>query len=56
MIYCMVIFIVGNLVIGGFTQSGAFEIYINDDLIHSKILTGKLPSYDAIFYAIDQIV
>ena len=26
------------------TQTGAFEIYVNDKLVYSKLQTGRLPS------------
>lgn len=40
----MIIFFVGNMLYGGLIQTGAFEIYLNEKLIFSKIATGRLPS------------
>ena len=36
-------FFMGNIIVGNLVQTGAFEIYLGPDLIHSKIATGVLP-------------
>lgn len=36
-------FFMGNIIVGSLVQTGAFEIYLGPDLMHSKIATGVLP-------------
>lgn len=36
-------FFLGNIVVSNMVQTGAFELYLGGDLIHSKIETGQLP-------------
>ncbi|CAD8098904.1 unnamed protein product [Paramecium primaurelia] len=42
-------YIAFNFIITQLSSSGAFEIFINDQLIHSKINSGQMPSMDIIF-------
>ena len=43
MMYCMVVWFVGGIVVNSMSTSGAFEIYINDTLSFSKLQTGQMP-------------
>jgi len=36
-------FFMGNIVVGNLVQTGAFEVYLGPELLHSKIATGVLP-------------
>mmetsp|Transcript_1588 Transcript_1588/g.2166 ORF Transcript_1588/g.2166 Transcript_1588/m.2166 type:complete len:141 (-) Transcript_1588:584-1006(-) len=36
-------FFMGNIITGNLVQTGAFEIYLGPELLHSKIGTGVLP-------------
>jgi len=36
-------FFMGNIVVGNLVQTGAFEIYLGAELVHSKIASGVLP-------------
>jgi len=38
------LFIVGNIATSSLLSTGAFEIYIDDQLVHSKLQTGVMPS------------
>jgi hypothetical protein len=33
----------GNIIVGNLVQTGAFEVYLGPELLHSKIATGVLP-------------
>lgn len=46
------IFFGGNLINGQLLATGAFEIYVDDVLIFSKLQSGKLPTKPEIFSAI----
>lgn len=37
---------VGNMVVNGMMTTHAFEIYVNGDLVFSKLASGRLPSYE----------
>ena len=37
-------------------NTGAFEVTLNDELIHSKLQTGQMPSIDMILSGISQSV
>jgi len=41
---CMMAFFLGNAVENGLISTGAFEIYLSDDQLWSKIETGRIPS------------
>jgi len=36
-------FFMGNIIVGNLVQTGAFEVYLGPELLHSKIATGVLP-------------
>ncbi|CAK56955.1 unnamed protein product (macronuclear) [Paramecium tetraurelia] len=38
-----------NFVITQLSSSGAFEIFVNDQLVHSKISSGQMPTMDTLF-------
>ncbi|KAF5834521.1 hypothetical protein DUNSADRAFT_8772 [Dunaliella salina] len=40
----IMVWFVGNMIFNGLTQTGAFEIYSNDQLVFSKLATGRFPS------------
>ena len=37
-----------NIVINGLSSTGAFEVYLNDSLIFSKLSTDRMPSLEEI--------
>ena len=41
--FSIMFFFMGNIIVGSLVQTGAFEVYLGPDLIHSKIQTGVLP-------------
>ncbi|KAL4438383.1 hypothetical protein ABPG74_009422 [Tetrahymena malaccensis] len=41
-------FMVGNMIISQISQSGAFEVFCNDNLIFSKIQSNRMPSLNEI--------
>lgn len=42
------VWFVGSTVIANIMKTGAFEVFINGELIHSKVQTGQLPQLPAI--------
>ncbi len=42
------VFFFGNNLQGMLLQSGAFEIFINDKLVYSKLATGQMPTFPII--------
>lgn len=50
---CMMLFFLGNLVEGQLIQSGAFEIWLNDVPVWSKLETGRIPQPPELFQIID---
>uniref|UniRef100_A0A7S0VE78 Selenoprotein T n=1 Tax=Hemiselmis tepida TaxID=464990 RepID=A0A7S0VE78_9CRYP len=44
----VMLFFVGNMVSNSLTQTGAFEVYLGGQLIHSKIQTGGVPDFNAL--------
>eukprot|EP00916_Digyalum_oweni_P006133 GHVL01010582.1.p1 GENE.GHVL01010582.1~~GHVL01010582.1.p1 ORF type:complete len:114 (+),score=4.61 GHVL01010582.1:375-716(+) len=40
----MITFFIGNFISGSLLKSGAFEIYLGNELVWSKLATGQLPS------------
>jgi selT/selW/selH-like putative selenoprotein len=48
------IYLGGNMISGQLVSSGAFEIFIEGELIFSKLQTGRMPSLDEITRAIDR--
>lgn len=43
------IWFMGNMAQGALTQTNAFEIYANGELVYSKLQTGRLPNYSELF-------
>jgi len=52
----MMIFFMGNAIEGMLLQTGAFEIYANNDLIFSKIQSGNIPQPQAVTTKIDELL
>eukprot|EP00052_Salpingoeca_macrocollata_P026643 m.248427 g.248427 ORF g.248427 m.248427 type:complete len:96 (-) comp22613_c1_seq1:966-1253(-) len=46
------IFFFANNVSNMFLSTGAFEVYLNGELLHSKLETGHLPEWDSLFHNI----
>ncbi|CAD8090733.1 unnamed protein product [Paramecium sonneborni] len=47
--YGILSYLAFNFIIPQLSSSGAFEIFINDQLIHSKTNSGQMPSIDTLF-------
>jgi len=41
-------FFLGNMISQSLLSTGAFEIYINNDLVFSKLQTGRMPDVNTI--------
>lgn len=41
---CMMAFFIGNAIENGLTSTGAFEIYLSDQKMWSKLDSGRIPS------------
>lgn len=50
----MVLFVMNSLA-NSLIATGAFEIYVNDDLIFSKLQTGRFPSGDELMAALNAL-
>lgn len=48
------LFVINNIG-SSLVSTGAFEIYVNDDLIFSKLQTGRFPTLDELMAAVDAI-
>jgi len=46
-------FFMGNIVVGNLVQTGAFEVYLGPELLHSKIATGVLPDINWLVKELD---
>jgi len=44
-----------NSIVGSITQTGAFEVYVNGNLIFSKLQTGRMPQISDIINAFEAI-
>mmetsp|Transcript_10042 Transcript_10042/g.24752 ORF Transcript_10042/g.24752 Transcript_10042/m.24752 type:complete len:181 (+) Transcript_10042:352-894(+) len=51
----VMLFFVGNMVSNSLTQTGAFEVYLGGQLVHSKIQTGGVPDFNALVAKIQQV-
>ncbi|VDK53619.1 unnamed protein product [Anisakis simplex] len=51
---CMMIFLLSNAVESSMMSTGAFEIYLGDELIWSKLESGRVPSPTELIQIIDQ--
>jgi selT/selW/selH-like putative selenoprotein len=50
---CLMLFLLSNSIESMLTSTGAFEIYLGDEKIWSKIESGRVPSPPELFQAID---
>jgi selT/selW/selH-like putative selenoprotein len=48
--------VLGNAIIGSLTQTGAFEILVDNRLVFSKLATNQLPTVDVVFEAVDRLL
>lgn len=44
----IMMFFAGNMVVNSLTQTGAFEIYLGGQLVHSKITSGNVPDFNSL--------
>merc|ERR1712179_152187 len=51
---CMMAFFLGNAVENGLISTGAFEIYLSEDKLWSKLDTGRIPSQHEFLQMITQ--
>jgi len=52
---CIMIWMLGNMVISGLSNTGAFEIAYDGQMVFSKLETGRMPSVAEIMGGIDSI-
>lgn len=45
-LYGFLIFMLGNNIQNSLNTTGAFEVYVDGELIHSKLATGKMPNME----------
>jgi len=50
---CMMLFLLGNTIESSLTSTAAFEIYFNDQLVWSKLESGRVPSPSELIQIID---
>uniref|UniRef100_A0A914WG80 Selenoprotein T n=1 Tax=Plectus sambesii TaxID=2011161 RepID=A0A914WG80_9BILA len=50
---CMLLFFLGNAIGGQLISTGAFEVSFNDQVIWSKLESGRVPQPQEIFHMID---
>ena len=50
---CMMLFLFSNSIEGMLMSTGAFEIYLGDELIWSKLESGRIPSPTELIQAIE---
>lgn len=50
---CMMLFFLSNIIEGQLISSGAFEIFLNDVPVWSKLETGRIPQPAELFQIID---
>lgn len=51
---CMMAFFLGNAIENGLISTGAFEIYLSEDQLWSKIDTGRIPSHHEFLQMLNQ--
>jgi len=51
---CMMAFFIGNAVENALVSTGAFEIYLADERLWSKIETGRIPSQGELHHLLEQ--
>mmetsp|Transcript_90074 Transcript_90074/g.134996 ORF Transcript_90074/g.134996 Transcript_90074/m.134996 type:complete len:131 (+) Transcript_90074:204-596(+) len=52
--FLVLTFFVCNFIGGQLIATGAFEVYVSDNLVYSKLETGQLPRPDALFPALQR--
>jgi len=50
---CMMLFFIGNAIEGQLISTGAFEVYLNDVPVWSKLEVGRIPSPQELFQILD---
>lgn len=53
---CMMIWIVGNMAVSGMSNTGAFEIAYDGQMVFSKLGEGRMPTEHEIYGGINQIL
>jgi len=51
---CMMAFFIGNAIENTLVSTGAFEIYLQDEKLWSKLETGRIPSQGEMFHMLEQ--
>lgn len=51
---CLMLFFISGMIETQLISTGAFEIYLNEDQLWSKIKTGKVPEFTDLFNMIDE--
>jgi len=51
---CMMAFFIGNAVENALVSTGAFEIYLQDERLWSKLETGRIPSQGELHHLLEQ--
>lgn len=41
-------FFFSNMIVNGMVQTGAFEVFLGGELVHSKIKTGQVPDFNSL--------
>lgn len=52
---CMMAFFVGNAIENTLVSTGAFEIYLADEKLWSKLETGRIPSQGELYHLLEQV-
>lgn len=48
--------LVGNILQSALVNTGAFEVMLNENLIHSKLATGAMPDMEQLYSSIEEIL
>eukprot|EP00053_Salpingoeca_punica_P023404 m.9918 g.9918 ORF g.9918 m.9918 type:complete len:117 (-) comp5098_c0_seq1:530-880(-) len=56
LVWCFVIYFVGNTIATNLLNTGAFEIFCNGQLVWSKLQQGRLPSVYELYERLDSIL
>jgi selT/selW/selH-like putative selenoprotein len=48
-------FFLSNIISNSFTTTGAFEVYLGEEIVHSKIKTGIVPDFNTLVVEISKI-
>lgn len=54
MMFGIIGWLVGNMAVQSLTQTGAFEIFVNDQIVFSKLVTNQMPTADIVLDAINR--